>query len=492
MQNVLLLDPPHAILPPLRLWAASPGLLALAAYIRPEHRVEFVDATALPRTWFDLETVLRDRAPDVVGITANITSLVPDALDAARLVRHVLPRTVIVGGGSHLTLDAERLLSAPENQGLFDYLVLGEGEQTFAELLRALELGQPTDNIAGLAVCRGGVVRRNPPRPLLADLDALPIPAFDLAAADSPVYKLTSIRDHVHINTSRGCGDNCAFCSEAVFWNSRWRGISASRILDYVGAACDAFRTRVVDFADDSFNWSRERIETFCDELERSRLNIHFWFESRVDHILRDADLLARLRKLGCFQIMLGIESLSPCVLDSYQKRFNLNRSEEAIRLIRDHGIMAMTNIMFGDWNDDAETLEATYRLIRRASDFLVLTITTPFPGTPYYRRMEEAGRIEVHDLSRYDFFHAIMPTAKLTRAQVEYHYRRCLQRFYTQGRILWEGLTAENPYKRRFFRFILRHVGREILRRPWRQAGYVPFAQFWAQRERTAWKTTP
>ena len=486
--KVLLVDPPHVVHSPLKLWAASPALLALAAYIRNDHDVRFVDATALPRTWFDLERIVRLDQPDVVAITANITSLMPDALDAARLVRRAAPDTKIVAGGSHISLDLESVLRGPD-RGLFDYIVVGEGEQTLAELLGALQTGRPPDAVLGLAFARNGPVRQTPPRPDVPDLDTLPIPAFDLVDFRNPIYKMTSVRDHIHINTSRGCGDDCAFCSEAAFWHSRWRGISARRILDYVQTACDLHRTHVVDFADDSFNWSRERIETFCDELERSRLKIDFWFEARVDHILRDADLLPRLRKLGCFQIMLGIESAAPCVLDSYHKRFNLRRSEEAIRLIRDQGIMAMTNIMFGDWNDDAETLEASYRLVRRVSDFLIVTITTPFPGTPYYRRMEEAGRIEDRDLAHYNFFHAVMPTQRLSRPQVERFYYRLIQRFYTQPRIVWESLTAENLYKRKFFRFILRHVGGQILRRGWRQPNYVTFEKFWAERERQGWE---
>jgi len=487
--NILLLDPPHIIHPPLRLWAANPGLLALAAYLRDRrHDVRFVDATALPRTWFDLERLLRDERPRVVGITANITCLVPDALNAARLVRRELPEATIIGGGSHLTLDADRLLAGPARE-LFDYVIAGEGERTLDELLAALEAGQPADAVAGLLICRNGAVRRTSPREPVADLDALPIPAFDLIDFANPVYKLTSVRDHIHINTSRGCGDTCAFCSESAFWQARWRGISAPRIIEYVAAARERFGVRVIDFADDSFNWDRARTEAFCDALERSGLAIDFWFEARVDHILRDADLLPRLKRLGCFQIMLGIESVAPKVLGSYQKVFNLRRSEEAIRLVRDQGIMAMTNLMFGDWHDDAETMEATYRFVRKASDFLVLTITTPFPGTPYHERMAREGRIEDEDLTHYDFFHAVMPTARLARADVQRLYYRFLQRFYTQPRILWEGLTDANPYKRKFFRFILRHVGREIARRPWRQPNFVAFEAFWAQREGEGWK---
>lgn len=486
--KILLIDPPHVIIPPLKLWAANPGLLALAAYLRDRHDVQFVDGTALPRTWFDLEHMIRTERPDAVGITANITCLMPDALDAARLVRAIAPECTIVGGGSHLTLDAERALAGPDGE-LFDYLVFGEGEQTLAELLEALENDRSTETIAGLAWRENGALRQTRRRPHFDDLDALPIPAFDLIDFDSPVYKLTSVRDHIHINTSRGCGDTCAFCSESAFWNACWRGVSAPRILEYIGTACDMYGTHVVDLADDSFNWDRERIEHFCDLLEKSDLKIDFWFEARVDHILRDADLIPRLKKLGCFQVMLGIESISPKVLGSYRKAFNLNRSEEAIRLLRDNGIMAMTNIMFGDWNDDAETMEATYRFVRRASDFLIVTITTPFPGTPYYDRMEKDGRIEERDLAKYDFLHAIMPTKHLSRSEVQRLHYAFLRKFYMQPRILWEGLTDKNPYKRKYFRFILRHVGNEILRRTWRQPTYMPFEQFWTERERQGWK---
>jgi hypothetical protein len=97
---------------------------------------------------------------------------------------------------------------------------------------------------------------------------------------------------------------------------------------------------------------------------------------------------------------------------------------------------------------------------------------------------MEAAGRIEERDLSKYDFLHPIMPTERLTRNEVLQLHYNLLRKFYMQPRILWEGLTDRNPYKRKFFKFVLRHVAREITRRPWRQPNYVTFEDFRASRE--------
>ena len=99
-------------------------------------------------------------------------------------------------------------------------------------------------------------------------------------------------------------------------------------------------------------------MEEFLQELGRSGMKINFWFQSRVRDIIRDADLMAEFKRLGLYEVMLGVESINPQVLDHYQKRQDREMAQEAIDILRRHDIMVMTNVMFGDWYDTEETLQ--------------------------------------------------------------------------------------------------------------------------------------
>ena len=157
-------------------------------------------------------------------------------------------------------------------------------------------------------------------------------------------------------------------------------------------------------FNENSFNWSRARVEKFLQELGRSGMKVDFWFQSRVRDIVRDADLMPEFKRLGLYEVMLGVESINPHVLDHYQKRQNREIAQEAIDILRRNGIMVMTNVMFGDWYDSEESLKEIFDFVKRQGDFLVLTITTPLPGTRYYQEMEERGLIQENDYAHYDF----------------------------------------------------------------------------------------
>ena len=225
--KILLLDPPHKIFGALRMWMPSPGLMALAAYLESKcQTVELCDATTFDRPWTDLENHLRQGRYDIVGVTCSAATFHNDAVSAIRLARKVLPNAVILAGGGHLTLNADNILeSVPE----VDYIAAGEGEETFLELIRWLEgheTGEPCD-VPGLIYLQDGKRCQTPSRPLIPDLDALPMPGYHMIDLNHPVYSLHGMGSRaVGISTSRGCGDHCTYCSEAVLWNSNWRGRS--------------------------------------------------------------------------------------------------------------------------------------------------------------------------------------------------------------------------------------------------------------------------
>jgi anaerobic magnesium-protoporphyrin IX monomethyl ester cyclase len=457
------------------MWTPSFGLLCLAAFVQEKTKttVEIFDCTTFPDPWRDLVRRIVADKPDLVGVTCSATCLSPEAIEAIKLIKKISPQSIVVAGGSHFSLSAEEVLASIEE---LDYIVIGEGEETFGALAArfAKKAAKNVDDIPGLAFRRDNTIVFTEPREPIADLDALPMPAYHLLDMEADAYYWHGMgRRAFGISTSRGCGDRCAYCSESQFWGGRWRGRSGALVVEEMQYLHRRYGKSLFVFNENTFNWSRARVEEFLQELGRSGMKINFWFQSRVRDIIRDADLMPEFKRLGLYEVMLGVESINPQVLDHYQKRQGREVAQEAIDVLRRHDIMVMTNVMFGDWYDTEKTLREIFAFVRRQGDFLVLTVTTPLPGTRYYEEAKQAGLIEEQDLGCYDFMHPIVPTKYLSRDEVGALQQKYLRKYYTQPRIMWGALFNKNPFKRMAYRLIMRYVWEHVSRRPWQQPGY-------------------
>ena len=467
--KVLLIDPPHRVFPGLRMWSPSFGLLQLAAFLEREGiEVTIFDATASSSPWRDLESsVLASRA-DVIGITCTATCLSPEALQTVHLCRKLSPTAVLVAGGSHFTLLAEPLLQELEE---LDYIILGEGEKPFLQFLQNLAGGGNGKEVKGIAYRRDEGVVLNERQSPVPDLDSLPLPAYHLIDLEREAYYWHGMgRRAFGLSTSRGCGDRCAYCSETRFWNGVWRGRSGRKIVEEISYLHDRHGKSLFVFNENTFNWSRKRVEDFLDALGKSGLRIHYWFQSRTRDIIRDEDLIPEMKRLGLYEVMLGIESIRPEVLGRYEKQQSRETAQKAIDILRRNKIMVMANIMFGDLDDSEETLKEVFQFIKGQSDFLVLTMTTPLPGTKYFEEAERLKRIREDDFEKYDFMHPIMDTKLLPAEEVHRLQRAYLKRYYTQPKILLGAFFDPNPFKRMAYRLILRYVWENATRRPWKQ----------------------
>ena len=473
--KVLLIDPPHQLFPGLRMWTPSFGLLQLAAYLEKEGvGVQIVDATTLPHPWKDLTESISTFKADVIGVTCSATCLSPEAIQAVHLCRKLLPNSIIVAGGSHFTLMAEPLLQELKE---LDYVILGEGEIAFSKLLQDLSQGGRGMGIKGVAYSDDGKVIVNERQPLIPSLDSLPLPAYSLIDIENDAYYWHGMgRRAFGLSTSRGCGDHCAYCSETRFWGGVWRGRSGRRVVEEISYLHHRHGKSLFVFNENTFNWSRRRVEEFLEELGRSGHHIHFWFQSRIKDILRDEDLIPEMKRLGLYEVMLGIESIQPEVLTRYEKQQSREMAQEAINILRRNKIMVMANIMYGDWNDSRESLEEVFRFVKTQSDFLVLTLTTPLPGTKYFEEAERLRRIREKDFGKYDFMHPVMDTQFLSAEEVHLLQQSYLKKYYTQPRILLGAFFNPNPFKRMAYRLILRYVWENVTKKPWRQPNLEEF----------------
>ncbi|MBW1776781.1 MAG: cobalamin-dependent protein [Deltaproteobacteria bacterium] len=302
--------------------------------------------------------------PDVIGISvlhANRWG----AVDIARIAKAVRPETPVVFGGVGATFLWDHfLLRFPE----IDYVVLGEGEYSFLELVRALDAGDAgaVRGIRGLAFRDAGHPVRTGPREPIPDLDALPHPARTFT--------------YSHILLSRGCPGRCTFCASPRFWPGPLRSHSADYFLDELEMLSDRGVGHFF-ISDDTFTLDPAKVMAICRGIIERNLSITWQAISRVDHV--SAKLLFWMRKAGCIQISYGVESGSAAVRRRLGKPLQPEKIRRAFALTTRFGILSRAYFIYGSPGETWDTIQATVDLMLQikplAAIFYVLTL---FPGT--------------------------------------------------------------------------------------------------------------
>ncbi len=414
--RVLLINPPRenellgnnpAIIDEERGYNPPLGLLYLAGYLEQftDHRVEVLDAQVEELSYDALQAEIVRRQPDVVGLTAMTFTLI-DVIKTARLVKAANPSTPVVLGGPHVHLFPKETLAFPE----VDYLVLGEGEAAFAELLE--RIGDPAGlaQVPGLAFRsrhseRSEGSRAAPPdgivitgiRPLEDDLDRLPFPARHL----TPYHKYSSViakrAPITTMFTSRGCPYQCIFCDRPHL-GKKFRARSAKNVVDEM-EECIALGIREFLVYDDTFTIQRQRVLDICDEIIRRKLDIGWDIRARVNTV--DEEMLRRLRQARCERIHYGVEAGTDRVLKVLQKGITLEQARQAFRATKRAGISTLAYFMLGSPTETRDDVLQTIAFARELDpDFVHITIVTPFPGTKLYFMGLEQGRFS-HDFWR-------------------------------------------------------------------------------------------
>ena len=349
------------------------GLYYVGAMLRANgYAVDILNGHNLGRAPHRIYQVLGDKQADVVGFSilhANRWG----GIDIARMVKKVNPKATVVFGGVGATFLWEHFLTHfPE----IDYVVRGEGEHSFLELIRFLEKrkGRMPAHIDGLAFRKKGKPVKTRDRKQLTDLDSLPMPA-----------------DHFtfqHISLTRGCPEGCTFCGSPAFWKRRVRFHSA----DYFVTQLEKLRGKGVNFffvSDDTFTLKRELVIDICRRIVERRLDIVWAAISRVDCV--DEEILGWMRRAGCTQISYGVESGSRELRDRYRKRFSEKDICRAFDLTVRYGIMARAYFIYGAPGESDQTINESLALLRRIRPLsAIFYILDLFPGTALYEEYKQ------------------------------------------------------------------------------------------------------
>jgi anaerobic magnesium-protoporphyrin IX monomethyl ester cyclase len=396
-----------------------------------------------------LDAALARFKPDVVGATA-VTMNFSEAIRIIQDVKAYDPAVITMMGGPHVSFDAENTLARyPE----LDLIVIGEAEQTLLELIPMVRTREAWKGITGLVYRSGGKVVATPPRPLIADLDTLPLPARHLL----PMSRYQALGFPVSIITSRGCPNQCIFCLGRRMVGQKPRFREARRVVDEIEHILSYGFSRI-NIADDLFTASKPHVEALCAEILARRVQFDWSAFARVNTV--DPQMLETMRAAGCDSISFGIESANAEILQRVKKGITLDQVRRAAAWSKAAGLRTHASFMVGLPGESPETLAETERFAKELGIEYGYHFLSPFPGTVVREQIDRYDlAILTDDWRLYDANQAIVRTARLSPQQMDAFvagvYRRYKQKAddvearYRQGNCTEEEIRMLEGYYR-------------------------------------------
>ncbi len=414
-------------MPSLAIRLPNGALSSLAGNLDAHHRVAVADLILVERRVG--ETVSRLMAqwrPDLVGLSV-MTFQRRTALRLIDLVKRLKPDVRIVVGGYDPSLAPEAYAN-PE-AGV-DFIVRGEGEITFRELLRALESGSHGDGIAGLWRRAADGVHKNPDRPV----NGLDSGKIRLPRRDARILRGYTIlgRQADVVETSRGCTYDCSFCSIIAMRGRNFHTFSFDRVIADIRDA-RAHGARAIFIVDDNLTLNVKRFEALCRALIEAGLSdIDYTVQAMTSAIANAGPGLARLMgKAGFRYVFLGIENVLDedlgflkAVAKNEQREHGQsvgNATKRAIELLHENNMYVVGGLIVGNPEDTEASIEANLAFARRYVDWPYIQHPTPYPATPMSEDLRRRGLIESEALEEYDGTTAVVRPAGMAASEVEF-----------------------------------------------------------------------
>jgi len=428
----------------------SYGLVSIAGNVDHLCTVDVADLHGVKRPREYLEGILRN-GYDLVGLSC-MSFQYHAILPLAKMAKESGAATVF--GGYHPTLSYEEIAASPEGR-LADYIVRGEGEATFRELIEAIEDGRDLAGVRGLSYWRGDKMVHNPARPVL-DVSEIELPNRDCRLITKGFQSFGIPIDSVE--TSRGCTNGCKFCSIQQMYGRSFRRYPFHRILEDIRDA-EAHGAKSIFFPDDNMTLDVKRMERLCDAIVEAGLShLKYKVQASARGIGSSRRLVEKMAAAGFDGVFLGIENTSRENLRFLGKGKMSDNADKAIEYMHDNEIIVSAGLIGGNPEDDAEDLWSNFELARKLKvDIPIFYISTPYPKTEMAVELEAMGLIACDDYRFYDGLHANLNTKHLTAEEVAYITWEMNAKYYD---LAWFRYTKiKRLYPKWFLRETLRLV---------------------------------
>jgi anaerobic magnesium-protoporphyrin IX monomethyl ester cyclase len=431
--------------PPLQL-----AYLAGAA-LKAGHEARIYDAMNKKTSFDDIRAQIESFRPefvmtlDYLPVTGAIsTATVPAALKVLAIAKEIDPNTVTMIGGPHPTFMYDEILRDAANHA--DFVVRGESEETLVELMATVPAADPA-TVKGIAFLKDGEVVATPMRQHISDLDSLEV-AWHLLDWEDYHYNVEPWGRMASVLTSRGCMMGCSFCSQRLFWRGEWRARDPRKVVAEMKHLVDEHAVEFITLIDAYPTRDRERWIEILDLLIEARIGAHLLIETRVEDIIRDADILQKYHDAGIIHVYLGAETSTDDMLASLNKGTTIDQNKQAVDLLKAHDIMVEASFMIGFPTETWDSIKVTAaEAVRLNPDIAVFPVITPMPFTPLWDEMKD--RIRVWDYAQYNLVTPIVEPYEMTMEEITIALGRCYMTFYASK--MKEILALPDGFKRRY-----------------------------------------
>jgi radical SAM superfamily enzyme YgiQ (UPF0313 family) len=447
------------------------GIASIGANVDPGHQVFIIDLVRKRnRVRRYLRKTLSRIRPDVIGLS-TMTWQYGTCVKIARLLRRWMPKVKIVLGGYHPTLMYEEIAHSEEQRDI-DFIIRGEGEESFRRLINALEGKDRYADINGLSFKQDGTFVHNPPGDLV-DLGRLRLPIRDRRRLTGG-YHLMNFKAEV-METSRGCTRTCNFCSIRHMYGRSYRTYPIQRVLADLDDIYFRRKTRWAFIADDNFVLDVDRALAVCQAItRRGYQRLQLVVQADCVTMARNEKLVKAMARAGFRSVFLGIESASRRNLAAAKKGDILDYSRRAVENCHRHGIMVVGGMIFGFPDDQEEDIAANYRFLKEIdTDSDYCQILTPYPKTGIRQMLMDQGLVtNAENFSRYNGMWANVKTRHLNDGQLQFlhwYYRETIMGWWNPS----DRIRAQGRFWTGIWLYAMRPLMQRVLERQQRELGW-------------------
>jgi len=364
------------------------GLGYLASYlIRNGIEVMLLDPDIEDVDYDGIMQKILNFKPDIVGISA-MTSNFYAASRFAKDIKKMCKAVVLLGGAHASAVPVEIITFFDE----FDAVVFGEGEETLLEICQKYKNGNVDFlKIRGVCYKKDGATVKNSPRPFIEEMDSIPYPARNLV--DIRRYRSPNYLEFGKVNatmiTSRGCPNQCTFCSAHLSTGYKYRTHSLNYVLDEIELLINRYKVEFIMFWDDTFTIKKERVIKLCEGILTRNLRFNWFCLARVNTI--DEEVLSIMKRAGLKVVNCGVESGNQEILNNIRKGTSLEQIRRAYKMAKKMKLKTLASFMFGLPGETKETIQNTINFaIELDPDMAFFFILTPFPGSAIYNEYKD------------------------------------------------------------------------------------------------------